>query len=94
MIETRVGQPLDQEGEKNNTLTAKEQTGLAEAFRCAADFITLSTKQLAEMLDAIEGPEWRLLVFLAGVGRCHDYTNIDFIKHKAKYPQVIKALYK
>lgn len=28
------------------------------------------------------------------VGRLHDYQNYDFIKHKAKYPEVMRILYK
>ena len=28
------------------------------------------------------------------MGRVHDYQNYDFIKHKAKYPEVMPILYK
>jgi len=32
-------------------------------------------------------------VYLSGVTRLHDYKNYDFIKHAAKYPEVMQALY-
>ena len=44
-------------------------------------------------MDSVEGQEWRTRVFLSGVSRCHDYTNLDFIKHKSKYPETLTAVY-
>lgn len=44
--------------------------------------------------DLILDPKWRLDVYTSGIGRCLDYENYDFVKHKAKYPEVMQALYK
>jgi hypothetical protein len=33
-------------------------------------------------------------VYLYGIGRVADYRNFDFIKHQAKYPEVMQKLYK
>ena len=33
-------------------------------------------------------------MYTCGISRVHDYENYDFIKHKAKYPEVEQALYK
>ena len=57
---------------------------LAESFRYVADFLTFSAEQLFEMIDLVDDPEWRLEVYLAGMGRCHDFKNLDMIKHKVK----------
>ena len=40
------------------------------------------------------GPTWRFKVYLYGIGRVVDYRNFDFIKHQAKYPEVMQKLYK
>lgn len=64
-----------------------------EALRCICDFLTISTTQLVKILNAVEGKEWRWRAFLACVGRCHDYTNVDFIKHNFKHKEVIMAMY-
>ena len=37
---------------------------------------------------------WRTKIYLSGVSRCIDIHNIDFIKHKFKFPGVMEALYK
>jgi hypothetical protein len=44
-------------------------------------------------VDMIEEPIWRFNVYMAGVGRLWDVQNFDFIKHKAKFPQVMRDLY-
>ena len=38
--------------------------------------------------------KWRFKVYMAGIGRVWDVWNIDFIKHKFKYPGVMESLYK
>ena len=37
---------------------------------------------------------WRTNVLLTGLGRCHNYRDLDTVKHMAKYPEVSSALYK
>ena len=66
---------------------------LAQTFGYIADFITLSTQQLAYISDANQSDEWRIKVLTTGAGRCHDCENIDMIKHYAKSPEVSKMLY-
>ena len=39
-------------------------------------------------------PKWRSRVYLNGISRVYDFWNMDFIKHKAKFPEVMGALYK
>lgn len=41
----------------------------------------------------MEGGVWRLNVFQAGIGRCHDAENIDFIKHKAGTRDTMRLIY-
>mmetsp|Transcript_10762 Transcript_10762/g.8034 ORF Transcript_10762/g.8034 Transcript_10762/m.8034 type:complete len:82 (-) Transcript_10762:192-437(-) len=36
---------------------------------------------------------WKTEVYMKGVGRLADYTNYDFIKHKAKFPETIRDIY-
>ena len=67
---------------------------MAEVFRAISDQFAFSTKQLLILLDVIEDPKWRNNVYLAGIARVHDVRNLDFIKHKAKFPEVMQALYK
>jgi hypothetical protein len=45
-------------------------------------------------VDEYAGPIWRFKVYLYGIGRVHDYRNFDFIKHQAKYPEVMQKLYR
>ena len=45
------------------------------------------------MFDS-SGADWRFEVYMAGIGRMHDYRNYDFIKHKAQVPEVMQKLYK
>jgi hypothetical protein len=42
----------------------------------------------------VDDPEWRVEVYLAGMGRCHDFKNLDMIKHKVRTEQETKQLYK
>jgi hypothetical protein len=44
-------------------------------------------------VDLIDDPNWKFLVFSAGVGRMHDITNFDFIKHRIKDPATIRNVY-
>lgn len=46
------------------------------------------------LLDIVDEPNWRTNVYLSGVPRMHDIENYDFIKHKAKFPEVMQNLYK
>lgn len=36
---------------------------------------------------------WKVEAFLVGVGRLIDVQNYDFIKHRVKFPDAIKAIY-
>jgi len=62
---------------------------MAEVFRAISDQFTFSTQQLLLLLDVIDNPGWRTNVYLSGIARCHDFESYDFIKHKAKYPEVM-----
>ena len=45
-------------------------------------------------MNRLLDPKWRSKVYLAGIARVYDVWNIDFIKHKFKFPGVMEALYK
>lgn len=45
-----------------------------------ADFITLRTENLFDLMSVFDDPDWFMGVFMAGVGRCHDFKNIDGVK--------------
>lgn len=66
---------------------------LGECFRGVAEFFVFNCETLGLFIDLIDDPNWKFLVFAAGVGRMHDYQNFDFIKHRAKHPQVMKDVY-
>lgn len=55
--------------------------------------MTFNTKQLFSFADTLSSTQWRVDVLVAGLGRCHDYQNLDTIKHHAKSPEVSKLLY-
>jgi hypothetical protein len=44
-------------------------------------------------IEMIDEPTWKFGVYMAGIGRMWDHQNYDFIKHKAKFPQVMRDLY-
>lgn len=67
---------------------------LARSFRCIADFLTLSTSQLFELANVVDSETWRVEVLITGLGRCHDFENIDMVKHSTKSPTVSSQLYK
>ena len=80
---------------------------MAEVFRAISEHFVFSTKQLLLLLDVIDGKylyffnsefcldaKWRAYVYLSGIARVHDFQAYDFIKHKAKYPEVMQILYK
>ena len=46
------------------------------------------------MLFIYTDPKWRTKVYLSGIARVIDVENLDFIKHKFKYPGVMDSLYK
>ena len=62
---------------------------MAEVFASISDNFCFSTEQLLLLLDVIEDPDWRTNVYLSGIARVHDIQNFDFIKHKAKFPEVM-----
>ena len=35
-------------------------------------------------------PKWRFKVYMYAIPRVVDFTNIDFIKHKFKFPEVME----
>ena len=39
-------------------------------------------------------PKWKTEVYLSGVARIYDSRNYDFIKHRVKYPDAIRDIYK
>lgn len=39
-------------------------------------------------------PTWKAEVYITGISRVSDYKNYDFIKHRVKYPEAIKEIYK
>jgi hypothetical protein len=96
-----------QQEERKKRPRVTDGAALARVWKSVADLFTISSEQLVQLLDAVPGkynflcliyeiiigPEWRTQVYLSGVGRVHDYKNYDFIKHAAKYPEVMQALY-
>lgn len=40
------------------------------------------------------GANWRIELLMSGIGRCHDFKNVDLVKHNAKMLEVSKLLYK
>lgn len=37
---------------------------------------------------------WKAEIYIGGIARVYDYKNYDFIKHKVKYPEAIRDIYK
>ena len=67
--------------------------------------ITLRSEQLGLLIDLFEGnyfnlqwinidPIWKTEAYIAGVGCVYDYRNYDFIKHRVKFPEAIRDIYK
>ena len=68
--------------------------------------ITLRSEQLGHLIDLFEGksfesneltgidPIWKTEAYIAGVGCVYDYRNYDFIKHRVKFPEAIRDIYK
>lgn len=45
-------------------------------------------------MDLIDDPAWKAEVYIRGIARVCDYKNYDFIKHRVKYPEAIREIYK
>ncbi len=67
---------------------------LALAFVGISDFLILRSDQLGQFVDLIDDPHWKTEVFISGVGRISDPRNYDFIKHRIKFPEAIRAIYR
>lgn len=39
-------------------------------------------------------PVWKTEVYISGIARVHDFRNYDFIKHRVKFPESIRDIYK
>ena len=37
---------------------------------------------------------WKVEVYMSGISRVTDYKNYDFIKHRVKFPEAIREIYK
>jgi hypothetical protein len=61
-------------------------TILAECFRGVAEYFVFNSETLGSLVDLIDDPNWKFMVYAAGVGRMHDFQSFDFIKHRAKFP--------
>ena len=46
------------------------------------------------IVDLIDDANWKTEVFISGVARVCDSRNFDFIKHRVKFPDAIRAIYK
>ena len=46
------------------------------------------------LVDLIDDANWKTEVFISGVARVCDSRNFDFIKHRVKFPDAIRAIYK
>ena len=68
--------------------------GLAMAFAGISDFLIMRSDQLGQIVDIIDDAHWKTEVFISGVARISDPRNYDFIKHRAKYPEAIRAIYR
>jgi len=58
-----------------------------------AEYFVFNSETLALFVDLIDDPDWKFLVFSSGIGRMHDITNFDFIKHRIKHPSTIRDVY-
>ncbi len=67
---------------------------LAFAFASISDSLVLRSDQLGTIVDLIDDPTWKTEVFISGVARVCDPRNHDFIKHRLKFPEAIRAIYK
>lgn len=67
---------------------------LAITFVGISDFLTLRSDQLGMFVDLIDDPQWKTETFISGVARLCDPRNYDFIKHRVKYPDAIRAIYR
>jgi hypothetical protein len=46
------------------------------------------------MCDSFIDATWKTEVYIAGIARVVDYKNYDFIKHRVKFPEAIREIYK
>ena len=67
---------------------------MAIAFAGISDLLALTTDQLRLFIDLIDDPHWKAEVYISGIARVVDPRNSDFIKHRAKYPETIQAIYR
>lgn len=44
--------------------------------------------------DLFIDPVWKTEVYLSAAARIYDYRNYDFIKHRVKYPEAIRDIYR
>lgn len=63
---------------ENETINIDEKI---QIFKQIAEYITLSSSQLAEIIEFIDDDKWKVSSFLSGISRLHDLKdNHDFIK--------------
>lgn len=67
---------------------------LALAFASVSDMLVLRSDQLGLIVDLVDDATWKTEIFIAGVSRLVDPRNYDFIKHRLKFPEAIRAIYK
>lgn len=46
------------------------------------------------LLTLFIDPIWKSEIYIAGIAKITDYKNYDFIKHRVKYPEAIREIYK
>lgn len=75
------------------------------SFVAISDQLVLRSDQLGLFVDLIDGknifshyirvdPHWKTEVFISGVARICDPRLYDFIKHRVKFPEAIRAIYR
>ena len=59
-----------------------------------SDLLTFRSDQLGLLVDIFDDAYWKTEVFISGVSRVCDTRNYDFIKHRVKFPEAIRAIYR
>lgn len=67
---------------------------LASAFIGISDLLTFRSDQLGLLVDIFDDAHWKTEVFISGVARVCDIRNYDFIKHRVKFAEAIRAIYR
>jgi len=56
--------------------------------------LAFRSDQLGQIVDLFDECEWKTEVYIGGITRTVDYKNYDFIKHRVKFPDAIRDIYR